>query len=67
MILGIAVGKIEKIEPQPDGVKISFWYDDQQKVPADAKAVIVSPSLVTVRSMQFTPAYTGGAAMATTQ
>src|SRR2546425_9651451 len=63
-ILGVAVGEIEKIEPQPDRVKITFWYDDQYKVPADAKAVILSPSLVTARSIQLTPAYTGGPVMA---
>jgi phospholipid/cholesterol/gamma-HCH transport system substrate-binding protein len=61
VILGVPVGKIEKIEPQPDRVRITFWVDSKVKVPADVKAVIVSPSLVTVRSMQLTPAYTGGA------
>src|SRR5579875_2899263 len=54
-ILGVPVGKIDKIEPQPDRVKISFWYADKHKVPADAKAVILSPSLVTVRAIQLTP------------
>jgi len=64
VILGVPVGKIDKIEPQPEHVKISFWYDDKYKVPADAKAVILSPSLVTVRALQLTPAYTGGPALA---
>jgi len=63
VILGVPVGKVEKIEPQPDRVKITFWYDDKFKVPADAKAVVLSPSLVTPRSIQLTPAYTGGPAM----
>jgi phospholipid/cholesterol/gamma-HCH transport system substrate-binding protein len=63
VILGVPVGKVEKIEPQPDHVKISFWYNDKYKVPADAKAVIISPSLVTPRAIQLTPAYTGGAVM----
>ena len=62
-IIGVAVGKIESIEPQPERVKISFWYDSKYKVPADAKAAILSPTLVTARSIQLTPAYTGGAAM----
>jgi phospholipid/cholesterol/gamma-HCH transport system substrate-binding protein len=64
VILGVPVGKIEKIEPQPERVKISFWYDDKYKVPADAKAVILSPALVTVRAIQLTPAYTGGPVLA---
>ncbi len=59
-ILGVAVGKIDKIEPQPERVKITFWYDGKYQVPADAKAVILSPSLVTARAIQLTPAYTGG-------
>jgi phospholipid/cholesterol/gamma-HCH transport system substrate-binding protein len=63
VILGVRVGKVEKIEPQPSRVKITFWYADKYKVPADAKAVILSPSLVTPRSIQLTPAYTGGAVM----
>jgi phospholipid/cholesterol/gamma-HCH transport system substrate-binding protein len=64
VILGVPVGKIDKIEPQPGRVKISFWYDDKYKVPADATAVILSPALVTVRAIQLTPAYTGGPVMA---
>jgi phospholipid/cholesterol/gamma-HCH transport system substrate-binding protein len=63
-IVGVPVGKIDKIEPQPMQVKISFWLDDQYKVPADAKAVILSPSLVTSRAIQLTPAYTSGPVIA---
>ncbi len=63
VVLGVPVGKIEKIEPQPDRVKVSFWYADKYKVPADAKAVILSPSLVTVRAIQLTPVYNGGPAL----
>ncbi|MBI2703560.1 MAG: virulence factor Mce family protein [Mycobacterium sp.] len=59
-ILGVAVGKIAKIEPQPQRVKITFWFDREHPVPADAKAVILSPQLVTGRFIQLTPAYTGG-------
>jgi phospholipid/cholesterol/gamma-HCH transport system substrate-binding protein len=63
-IVGVPVGEIDKIEPQPLQVKISFWLDDKYKVPADAKAVILSPSLVTSRAIQLTPAYTTGPVMA---
>jgi phospholipid/cholesterol/gamma-HCH transport system substrate-binding protein len=63
-IVGVPVGEIDKIEPEPQRVKISFWLDDQYKVPANAKAVILSPSLVTSRAIQLTPAYTGGPVMA---
>ncbi|BBX62566.1 Mce family protein Mce3D [Mycobacterium saskatchewanense] len=59
-ILGVPVGKIDTIEPQPDRARISFWIDDKYRVPADVKAVIISPQLVTARAIQLTPAYTGG-------
>jgi phospholipid/cholesterol/gamma-HCH transport system substrate-binding protein len=65
VILGVPVGTVEKIEPEPDRVKITFWYDHKYKVPADAEAAILSPSLVTPRSIQLTPAYTGGPVMQT--
>ncbi len=63
VVLGVPVGKIDKIEPQADRVKITFWYKDKYKVPADAKAVILSPALVTPRTIQLVPAYTGGPTM----
>lgn len=62
-IRGVPVGKIDRVEPQSQRVKITFWYDHKYKVPADAKAVILSPSLVTSRAIQLTPAYTSGPAM----
>jgi phospholipid/cholesterol/gamma-HCH transport system substrate-binding protein len=63
-IVGVPVGEIDKIEPEPRRVKISFWLDDKYRVPADAKAVILSPSLVSSRAIQLTPAYTNGPVMA---
>lgn len=59
-ILGVRVGEVERIEPLPDGAKISFWVSDKYPVPADAKAVIVAPQLVTARAIQLTPVYRGG-------
>jgi phospholipid/cholesterol/gamma-HCH transport system substrate-binding protein len=59
-ILGVPVGEIERIEPQPDNAKITFWVDKQYKVPAEVKAVIISPQLVTARAIQLIPAYSGG-------
>lgn len=63
-IVGVPVGRIESIEPQPTSVKVSFWFDSKYRVPADAKAAILSPTLVTARSIQLTPAYTGGPVLA---
>ncbi|UJL26545.1 MCE family protein [Mycolicibacterium vanbaalenii] len=63
-ILGVRVGRIADIEPQPERVKITFWVDDRYQVPADAKAAVIAPQLVTARAIQLTPAYTGGPTLA---
>ena len=63
-ILGVPVGEIDRIEPQPQRAKITFWVASKYKVPAEANAVILSPSLVTSRAIQLTPAYTSGPTMA---
>lgn len=63
MIVGVPVGKIDKIEPQPTRAKITFHVDDKYKLPAQASAMIISPTLVTARAIQLTPAYTGGPTM----
>jgi phospholipid/cholesterol/gamma-HCH transport system substrate-binding protein len=63
-ILGVPVGEIDSIEPQPDRVKIDFWVNDKYQVPADAKAAILSPQLITSRAIQLTPTYSSGPVMA---
>jgi phospholipid/cholesterol/gamma-HCH transport system substrate-binding protein len=63
VILGTPVGKVEKIEPQPQSAKITFRVDDKYKVPAEANAVIINPTLVSARAIQLTPAYTSGPVM----
>jgi phospholipid/cholesterol/gamma-HCH transport system substrate-binding protein len=59
-ILGVPVGKVESVDPQGTDVHVRFWYDAETKVPDNAKAVIISPSVVGDRFVQLTPAYTGG-------
>lgn len=59
-ILGVKVGKIDKITPTPEHVKVEFTYEAKYKVPADAKAAVISPSLIPARYIQLAPAYTGG-------
>jgi phospholipid/cholesterol/gamma-HCH transport system substrate-binding protein len=62
-ILGMPVGRIESIDAEPDRTKITFWFDAEYPVPADANAVVLSPALVTSRAIQLTPAYNGGPAL----
>lgn len=63
-ILGVKVGHVDKVSPQGDTVRVDMLVDRTVKIPQDAKAVIIAPSLVSDRYVQFTPVYTGGAAMA---
>lgn len=60
MILGVPVGKIVRIEPQPQRAQVTFWIDAKYQVPEDVKAVILLPQLITARAIQLTPAYSGG-------
>ena len=62
-IMGVQVGKIEKIEPDGDKMKVTFNYDKKFKVPANATASILNPSLVASRTIQLAPPYTGGPLM----
>ncbi|OBA79670.1 mammalian cell entry protein [Mycobacterium sp. 1164966.3] len=59
-ILGVAVGSVDKIEPQPTATLVTFSVDKQYSVPAGARAAILSPSLVTSRAIQLVPVYSGG-------
>ncbi|MCV7216498.1 virulence factor Mce family protein [Mycobacterium crocinum] len=63
-IMGVKVGGIDKIEPAGDKMKVTFHYDNKYKVPANATATILNPSLVASRVIQLAPAYTGGPVMA---
>ncbi len=63
-VLGVKIGTVDSVTPAGTEVRVEMSYDAQYDLPADAKAVIVSPSIVGDRFVQITPAYTGGEAMA---
>jgi phospholipid/cholesterol/gamma-HCH transport system substrate-binding protein len=63
-IMGIRVGSVDKIEPAGDKMKVTFRYANKYKVPANAQAVILNPTLVASRSIQLEPAYKGGPVLA---
>ena len=64
-ILGVNVGRVTAVVPEGNSVRVEMEYDAQYTVPADAKAVIVTPTLVADRFVQLTPAYDGhGSVMA---
>lgn len=59
-ILGVNVGRVTAVTPEGNSVRVDMQYDAQYDVPADAKAVIVTPTLVADRFVQLTPAYDAG-------
>jgi virulence factor Mce-like protein len=63
-ILGIRVGKVDKITPVGRSVRVEMNYDAKRKVPANVQAVIVNQSLVADRYVQLAPVYRGGAVLA---
>jgi phospholipid/cholesterol/gamma-HCH transport system substrate-binding protein len=63
-IMGLPVGAIDKIQPSGDKMKVTFHYDNSYKVPANASAVILNPTLVASRAIQLEPPYKGGPVLA---
>lgn len=62
-IMGVKVGAIDSIEPAGDRMKVNFHFDSQYKVPAEATASILNPTVVASRVLQLDPPYTGGPAL----
>jgi phospholipid/cholesterol/gamma-HCH transport system substrate-binding protein len=64
-VLGVPVGDIVEIAPEGTRVRVEMRIDDPDlKLPAEAKAVVISPSLVTGRYVQLTPTWSGGPELA---
>ncbi|NGZ99887.1 MCE family protein [Nocardioides sp. W3-2-3] len=51
-VLGVNVGKVTAVIPEGNSVRVEMEYDAAYKIPADAKAVIVTPTLVADRFVQ---------------
>ena len=63
-IMGVRVGQVTAVTPRPDSVLVEMEYDDRYSLPADARAVVISPSVIGDRYVQLTPAYVEGARLA---
>lgn len=62
-VLGVEVGEVTEVTPKGDSVLVEFEFDRKHSVPADAKAAVVAPSLVSDRYVQLFPVYQGGPKM----
>ncbi|GAA2583216.1 MCE family protein [Actinomadura fulvescens] len=63
-VLGVKVGTIESVKPEPSRVKVTLKVDESVEIPANAGALVIAPSVVADRYIQLTPAYTGGPRLA---
>ncbi|MEO3788305.1 MCE family protein [Actinocorallia sp. B10E7] len=62
-VLGVKTGTIDSVRPEGTRVKVALTVDHGVRIPADARAVVIAPSLVSDRYIQLVPAYTGGPVM----
>lgn len=59
-VLGLEVGKVDKIVPKGQFVEVHMVVKSDVKLPKDLTAALISPSIVTDRHIELTPRYTGG-------
>ncbi|QGK71548.1 MCE family protein [Allosaccharopolyspora coralli] len=62
-MLGVPIGSIDTVQPQGETVKVTFDLENDVEVPADANALVVTPSVVADRYVQLAPVYKGGPQM----
>lgn len=63
-VLGVRIGTVRSVTPDGDRVRVVLAYAADRKIPANASAVILEPTLVADRVVQLTPAYSGGPVLA---
>ena len=62
-VMGVQIGEVTAVVPDGNSVRVEMVYDEEYKLPADAKAAVVTPTLVADRYVQVFPAYGKGAVM----
>ncbi|MVU77192.1 MCE family protein [Nocardia sp. ET3-3] len=59
-VLGLEVGKVDKIVPKGEYVEVHMSVEHSVQIPKTVQAALISPSIVTDRHIELTPRYTGG-------
>lgn len=62
-ILGVTVGSVDEVTPMGETVEVKLHVRRGIEIPAGAKAVQVTPSVIPDRTVQLMPAYSGGPTM----
>lgn len=63
-ILGVKAGTVDSVEPEGDRVRVELTLDHDVRAPADVRAAVIAPSVVSGRYVQLSPAYSGGPELA---
>jgi virulence factor Mce-like protein len=63
-ILGVPTGTVRSVTPKQGYVEVVLSIPDDVRLPSGVKAVLVNPNPVSDRTVELTPAYTGGATLA---
>ncbi len=63
-VLGLPVGKVESVVAKGTYVEVEISVDADVRLPADVHAVVLRPGIVTDRSVELTPVYSGGPELA---
>lgn len=63
-VAGVPVGTVTAIRPSPEHTSVSMSVRHGVRIPADARALLIAPNLVSARFIELTPVYAGGATLA---
>lgn len=63
-VLGVPVGTVNSVTPDGTRVRVVMTVNPGVQIPANAGAVVISPSVVADRYIQLAPPYTGGPLLA---
>lgn len=59
-VLGVRIGSVNTVQPVGDRVRVDLTVESDVDLPANASALVVTPSVVADRYIQLAPVYTGG-------
>jgi virulence factor Mce-like protein len=62
-ILGVPTGTVRSVKPKDGYVEVVLSIPNDVRLPSGVKAVLVNPNPVSDRTIELTPAYTGGATL----
>jgi phospholipid/cholesterol/gamma-HCH transport system substrate-binding protein len=63
-VLGVPIGTVTKVDPQGTSVAVTMQVPADFKIPADAGALIIPPTVITDRYVELTPVWKSGPLMA---